>query len=213
MTKLAIFDVDGTLIDSESIYVKAALLNNKINNYNVPLNVIMNTIGRNRESVRQVVTDSQTKDFDYDTYRSKLMNLYDEDSLTLKKGAINILEYCKNHNILSAVATSTYKEKQLRILTQLDIAKYFDYMVFGDEIKNSKPAPDIYLNVYNHYNFKKEDILIFEDSRNGILSAHNAGIKVVYIKDVVDVEKEVVDLAYKSIKDLDEGIKLLWVNL
>ena len=209
MTKLAIFDVDGTLIDSESIYVKAALLNNKINNYNVPLNVIMNTIGRNRESVRQVVIDSQTKDFDYDTYRSKLMELYDEDSLTLKKGAINILEYCKNHNILSAVATSTYKEKQLRILTQLDIAKYFDYMVFGDEIKNSKPAPDIYLDVYNHYNFKKEDILIFEDSRNGILSAHNAGIKVVYIKDVVDVEKEVVDLAYKSIKDLDEGIKLL----
>ena len=213
MTKLAIFDVDGTLIDSESIYVKAALLNNKINNYNVPLNVIMNTIGRNRESVRQVVTDSQTKDFDYDTYRSKLMEIYDEDRLTLKKGAINILEYCKNHNILSAVATSTYKEKQLRILTQLDIAKYFDYMVFGDEIKNSKPAPDIYLDVYNHYNFKKEDILIFEDSRNGILSAHNAGIKVVYIKDVVDVEKEVVDLAYKSIKDLDEGIKLLWVNL
>ena len=209
MTKLAIFDVDGTLIDSESIYVKAALLNNKINNYNVPLNVIMNTIGRNRESVRQVVIDSQTKDFDYDTYRSKLMEIYDEDSLTLKKGAINILEYCKNHNILSAVATSTYKEKQLRILTQLDIAKYFDYMVFGDEIKNSKPAPDIYLDVYNHYNFKKEDILIFEDSRNGILSAHNAGIKVVYIKDVVDVEKEVVDLAYKSIKDLDEGIKLL----
>ena len=209
MTKLAIFDVDGTLIDSESIYVKAALLNNKINNYNVPLNVIMNTIGRNRESVRQVVIDSQTKDFDYDTYRSKLMEIYNQDRLTLKKGAINILEYCKNHNILSAVATSTYKEKQLRILTQLDIAKYFDYMVFGDEIKNSKPAPDIYLDVYNHYNFKKEDILIFEDSRNGILSAHNAGIKVIYIKDVVDVEKEVVDLAYKSIKDLDEGIKLL----
>ncbi len=209
MTKLAIFDVDGTLIDSESIYVKAALLNNKINNYNVPLDVIMNTIGRNRESVRQVVLDSQEENFDYDTYRSKLMDIYNQDKLTLKKGAINILEHCRKNNIKAAVATSTYKEKQLKILTQLDIAKYFDYMVFGDEIKNSKPAPDIYLDVYNHYNFKKEDILIFEDSRNGILSAHNADIKVVYIKDMVDVEKEVVDLAYKSIKDLDEGIKLL----
>ncbi len=209
MTKLAIFDVDGTLIDSESIYVKAALLNNEINGYNVPYEVIMNTIGRNRASVRQVVIDSQQKDFDYDTYRSKLMELFDENSLTLKKGSINILEYCKNHNILAAVATSTYKEKQLRILNKLNIAKYFDYMVFGDQIKNSKPSPDIYLDVFNHYNFNKEDILIFEDSRNGILSAHNAGIKVVYIKDVVDVEKEVVDLAYKSIKDLDEGIKLL----
>lgn len=213
MIKLAIFDVDGTLIDSESIYIKAALLNNEINNYNVPMDVIKNTIGRNRDSVRQIVIDSQSSNFDYDTYRSKLMELYDEDSLTLKKGAINILEYCKTHNILSAVATSTYKEKQLRILNKLDLNKYFDYMVFGDQIKNSKPAPDIYLDVFNHYNFKKEDILIFEDSRNGILSAHSANINVVYIKDVVDVEKEVVDLAYKSIKDLDEGIKLLWANL
>ena len=209
MIKLAIFDVDGTLIDSESIYIKAALLNNEINNYNVPMDVIKNTIGRNRDSVRQIVIDSQSSNFDYDTYRSKLMELYDEDSLTLKKGAINILEYCKTHNILSAVATSTYKEKQLRILNKLDLTKYFDYMVFGDQIKNSKPSPDIYLDVFNHYNFKKEDILIFEDSRNGILSAHSANINVVYIKDVVDVEKEVVDLAYKSIKDLDEGIKLL----
>ena len=209
MIKLAIFDVDGTLIDSESIYIKAALLNNEINNYNVPMDVIKNTIGRNRDSVRQIVIGSQSSNFDYDTYRSKLMELYDEDSLTLKKGAINILEYCKTHNILSAVATSTYKEKQLRILNKLDLTKYFDYMVFGDQIKNSKPAPDIYLDVFNHYNFKKEDILIFEDSRNGILSAHSANINVVYIKDVVDVEKEVVDLAYKSIKDLDEGIKLL----
>ena len=209
MIKLAIFDVDGTLIDSESIYVKAALLNNEINNYNVPMDVIKNTIGRNRDSVRQIVIDSQSSNFDYNTYRSKLMELYDEDSLTLKKGAINILEYCKTHNILAAVATSTYKEKQLRILNKLDLTKYFDYMVFGNQIKNSKPAPDIYLDVFNHYNFKKEDILIFEDSRNGILSAHSANINVVYIKDVVDVEKEVVDLAYKSIKDLDEGIKLL----
>ncbi len=209
MTKLAIFDVDGTLIDSESIYVRAALLNNKINNYNVPLDVIMNTIGRNRESVRQVVIESQDKDFDYDIYRSKLMDIYNKDELTLKKGAINILEHCKKNNILMAIATSTYKEKQLKILKKLDIAKYFDYMVFGDEIKNSKPCPDIYLKVYEHYNFNKEDIIIFEDSRNGILSAYNAGIKVAYIKDQVDVEKEVVDLAYKSIKDLDEGIKLL----
>ncbi len=209
MTKLAIFDVDGTLIDSESIYVRAALLNNKINNYNVPLDVIMNTIGRNRESVKQVVVESQDKDFDYDIYRSKLMDIYNKDELTLKKGAINILEHCKKNNILMAIATSTYREKQLKILKKLDIAKYFDYMVFGDEIKNSKPCPDIYLKVYEHYNFNKEDIIIFEDSRNGILSAYNAGIKVAYIKDQVDVEKEVVDLAYKSIKDLDEGIKLL----
>ena len=82
-------------------------------------------------------------------------------------------------------------------------------MVFGDEIKNSKPCPDIYLKVYNHFSYDKDEIMIFEDSTNGILSAYNANIKVVYIKDMVNVNKEIVSLCYKKCKDLDEGIKII----
>ena len=114
MIKLVIFDVDGTLVDSETVYVKAALKNLEVN-----------------------------------------------------------------------------------------------YMVFGDEIKNSKPAPDIYLKVFEHYNYDKDEMIICEDSKNGILSAHNAGIRVVYIKDIVDVNEDTLALCYKQVKDLDEGIEIL----
>lgn len=213
MIKLVIFDVDGTLVDSESIYVKAAIKNMEVNNYNIPMSAIMGIIGQNRVAGQKLIESTQDDSFDYDKYiknyekiRSEIL---EKEPLKLKKGALNILNYCKEHGIRMAIATSTYKEKQVKVLTNLGIIDYFDYMVFGDEIINSKPAPDIYLKVYEHYNLDKDEMIIYEDSNNGILSGYNAGIKVVYIKDIVDVKEETLALCYKQVKDLDEGIEIL----
>ena len=213
MIKLVIFDVDGTLVDSESIYVKAALKNLEVNHYNIPMPAIMGIIGQNRVAGRKLIESTQDDSFNYDKYINdfeKIRNqILENEPYKLKKGALNILNYCKKHNIKMVIATSTARDKQSKVLTELGIIDYFDYMVFGDEIKNSKPAPDIYLKVYEHYNIDKDEMIIYEDSKNGILSAHNAGIRVVYIKDIVDVEEEVTSLCYKQVKDLDEGIELL----
>ena len=213
MIKLVIFDVDGTLVDSESIYVKAALKNLEVNHYNIPMSAIMGIIGQNRVAGRKLIESTQDDSFNYDKYIKdfeKIRNqILENEPYKLKKGALNILNYCKKHNIKMAIATSTARDKQTKVLTELGIIDYFDYMVFGDEINNSKPAPDIYLKVYEHYNIDKDEMIIYEDSKNGILSAHNAGIRVVYIKDIVEVEEEVTSLCYKQVKDLDEGIELL----
>lgn len=213
MIKLVIFDVDGTLVDSESVYVKAALKNIEVNHYNIPMSAIMGIIGQNRVAGRKLIESTQDDSFNYDKYIKdfeKIRNqILENEPYKLKKGALNILNYCKKHNIKTAIATSTARDKQTKVLTELGIIDYFDYMVFGDEIKNSKPAPDIYLKVFEHYNYDKSEMIIYEDSKNGILSAHNAGIRVVYIKDIVDVEEEVTSLCYKQVKDLDEGIEIL----
>lgn len=213
MIKLVIFDVDGTLVDSETVYVKAALKNLEVNHYNIPMSAIMGIIGQNRVAGQKLIESTQDDSFDYDRYLEDFRKIRDEllekEPYKLKKGALNILNYCKEHNIKMAIATSTYREKQVKVLTNLGIIDYFDYMVFGDEIKNSKPDPEIYLKVFEHYNIDKDEMIIYEDSKNGILSAHNAGIRVVYIKDIVDVEEEVTSLCYKQVKDLDEGIELL----
>lgn len=213
MIKLVIFDVDGTLVDSESVYVKAALKNLEVNHYNIPMSAIMGIIGQNRVAGRKLIESTQDDSFNYDKYIKdfeKIRNqILENEPYKLKKGALNILNYCKKHNIKTAIATSTYREKQVKVLTNLGIIDYFDYMVFGDEIKNSKPDPEIYLKVFEHYNYGKDEMIIYEDSKNGILSAHNAGIRVVYIKDIVDVEEEVTSLCFKQVEDLDEGIELL----
>ena len=213
MIKLVIFDVDGTLVDSETVYVKAAIKNMEVNHYNIPMSAIMGIIGQNRVAGQKLIESTQDDSFDYDKYIKDYEKIRSEfiknEPLKLKKGALNILNYCKEHNIKMAIATSTYREKQVKVLTNLGIIDYFDYMVFGDEIKNSKPAPDIYLKVYEHYNLDKDEMIIYEDSNNGILSAYNAGIRVVYIKDIVDVKEDTLALCYKEVKDLDEGIEIL----
>lgn len=214
MIKLVIFDVDGTLVDSESIYVKAALKNLEVNHYNIPMSAIMGIIGQNKAAGQRLIESTQDDSFNYYEYLKDFRKIRDEllekEPYKLKKGAINILNYCKEHDIKMAIATSTARDKQTKVLTQLGIIDYFDYMVFGDEIKNSKPAPDIYLKVYEHYkNLDKDEMIIYEDSNNGILSGYNAGIKVVYIKDIVDVKEDTLALCYKQVKDLDEGIEIL----
>lgn len=213
MIKLVIFDVDGTLVDSESVYVKAALKNIEVNHYNIPMSAIMGIIGQNRVAGRKLIESTQDDSFNYDKYIKdfeKIRNqILENEPYKLKKGALNILNYCKKHNIKTAIATSTARDKQTKVLTELGIIDYFDYMVFGDEIKNSKPDPEIYLKVFEHYNYDKDEMIIYEDSNNGILSGYNAGIKVVYIKDIVDVKEETLSLCYKQVKDLDEGIELL----
>ena len=213
MIKLVIFDVDGTLVDSEVVYVKAALKNLEVNHYNIPMSAIMGIIGQNRVASRKMIESTQDDSFNYDKYIKdfeKIRNqILENEPYKLKKGALNILNYCKKHNIKMAIATSTARDKQTKVLTKLGIIDYFDYMVFGDEIKNSKPDPEIYLKVFEHYNYGKDEMIIYEDSKNGILSAHNAGIRVVYIKDIVDVEEEVTSLCFKQVEDLDEGIELL----
>lgn len=213
MIKLVIFDVDGTLVDSESIYVKAALKNIEVNHYNIPMSAIMGIIGQNRVAGQKLIESTQDDSFDYDKYiknyekiRSEIL---EKEPLKLKKGALNILNYCKENNIKMAIATSTARDKQTKVLTELGIIDYFDYMAFGDEIKNSKPDPEIYLKVFEHYNYDEDEMIIYEDSNNGILSGYNAGIRVVYIKDIVDVKEETLSLCYKQVKDLDEGIEIL----
>lgn len=213
MIKLVIFDVDGTLVDSESIYVKAALKNIEVNHYNIPMSAIKGIIGQNRVAGQKLIESTQDDSFNYDKYLQDFRKIRDElleiEPYKLKRGALNILNYCKENNIKIAIATSTARDKQTKVLTELGIIDYFDYMAFGDEIKNSKPDPEIYLKVYERYNYDKDEMIIYEDSNNGILSGYNAGIRVVYIKDIVDVKEETLSLCYKQVKDLDEGIEIL----
>ena len=213
MLRLVIFDVDGTLIDSEALYIKSALENCRLNGYSISLDTIMSTIGRDVRSIRGIISSAGGEGFDYDKYLENLRKIRNEivkkEPIELKKGALDILRFCKEERLDLAFATSTFKYKQEPILEALDILSYFDFCVYGDEISNSKPSPDIYLKVLDHFNHKKDEVIIFEDSINGILSAHNAGVRVVCVPDKVKIPDDISKLAYKTVDDLDKGIDVI----
>ena len=213
MIRLVIFDVDGTLIDSEALYIKAAIENCKRNNYNFSYDVLTSIVGRDAKVSREVITKAGGKGFDYDKYFEDLSKIKKEigekEPIELKKGVINILKFCKKNNLDTAFATSTFKYKQEPILERLNVLSYFDFCVYGDEVNNSKPAPDIYLKVLEHFDYKKDEVIIFEDSINGILSANSAGVRVVCVPDKVKIPDDILKLTYRTIVDLDKGIDIL----
>lgn len=214
MIKLVIFDCDGVVIDSESLYLDIALENCKINHYDIPIDVLKSVIGGTMVRFKEIIMNYMGLDFDFDKYLNDLQGVYlsskDKRIAPIKKGFFELMEYLKDNNIGTALATSTEKNRQLDNLKKVNISEgYFDYMVFGSDITKSKPDPEIYLKVVQHYNIAKEDILVIEDSLNGVLSGTNAGLKVIYIPDVVDIPKEVEELTYKKLKDLSEVINVI----
>ena len=214
MIKLVIFDCDGVVIDSESLYLDIALENCRINHYDIPIDVLKSVIGGTRDHFKEILMNYMGEGFDFDKYLNDLQDIYlsskDKRVAPVKKGFFELIKYIKDNKISTALATSTDRNRQLSNLKRVNISEdCFDYMVFGNDITKSKPDPEIYLKVVQHYNIDKEDILVIEDSLNGVLSGINAGLKVIYIPDMIDIPKDVEELTYKKLKDLSEVINVI----
>ena len=107
------------------------------------------------------------------------------------------LEYLKGKGYKLALSTSTRRVTATRQLKAVDIYDFFDVWTFGDEIKNSKPAPDIYLKAAKELGIAPEFCVGVEDSPNGIKSCHAAGYVPVMIPDRIEPTEEIKKLCYK----------------
>ena len=95
----------------------------------------------------------------------------------------------------------------------LNSENQFDYIVGGDKVVHSKPDPEIFLKVLEHFNFDSSEALVLEDSNNGILASHRANIPVICVPDLVENKPELLALTYKTLPSLlevkDEIAKIL----
>ncbi len=209
--KLVIFDMDGLMIDSETVYIrcaKEALKHMGIKSRDF----VTETIGVNWVRTREIY-EEHCPDLDYDAYQDLLHGIY-EDYLKdhpyrVKKGLKKLLNYLKKKRIPMAVATSTDRDQAEKRLRDTGIDHYFDYMICGNDLSESKPSPQIYLKVLEHFGMDPGDALVFEDSKNGLLSAWNAGIRCVVVPDICVIDEETLQKAYRVIPDLSEGIRLI----
>lgn len=131
----------------------------------------------------------------------------DEYGISIKDGVLNVLNWCKNKGYQTALATSTARQRSLHLLKIAGIDFNFDYQVFGDEVANTKPDPEILINILNQANINNEDAIIFEDSANGLLAAYNAGTDVVWVKDVAEIGLNLQIIPIMTLDRIDEVIE------
>lgn len=206
MKKAVIFDMDGVIFDSEKIVIECWKKVNELHDYNDLHITYEKCIGTNVNKAREIFKSVYGNDFPYDDYRAETSKMFretcDNGLLPIKKGAESLLSYLKNNNYIIGLASSTRAEvvhKELKIAGLYD---YFDSITCGDQVKNSKPDPEIYLTACKSLNLNPAETYAIEDAYNGIRSAYNAGLITIMVPDIIAPDEEMKSLAAFIFNDL-----------
>lgn len=182
----AIFDLDGTLVDSMWVWEKIDLDFLGQRGLTVPEDIGVVTAG---------MSFTETAGYFKDTFQLKesveeikalwirmAVDYYSHEVL-LKPGALELLNYFKERNIKIGLATSCSRELLTAVLQQHQIDKYFEVIVTSCEVDRGKPHPDVYLKTAEKLSIMPEKIIAFEDTVAGAMSAKSAGMTVVGLYD------------------------------
>lgn len=207
--ELVIFDMDGLIFDSEKVSYDSWALAAKVFNIDFDMKVFYRLLGTNHESVRNTLLGEFGNKINVDDYieeRRKINFSKISNGVEKKEGIDELLEYLKKKNIKRAVATSSNREVALGLLSKANILHYFDYVLCGDEVKKSKPDPEVFLNVAKKLDVNPENCMVLEDSEAGTIAGSRGRMRVIIIPDLKEPDEDIVRLAYKRLNNLKEVI-------
>ena len=210
MGKAIIFDVDGTLLDTEKIYMQAWREAGALFGYTVTEEVLMKTRAVSKAIAVKAFMDGLGEDFHYEDVRRERMRIgesmiYSAEPAQLQKpGALEVLELLKSQGIPMAVASSTAYEQTVSHLDHAGLLGYFQVVVGGDMIQRGKPNPDIFLKAAELLGAAPKDCMVVEDSPAGIKAAYAAGMKPVLIPDVVPANAETIALSVVVLEKISQ---------
>ncbi len=127
-----------------------------------------------------------------------------------KPGLHEILAYLKNEGYRLAVASSSSSKSVTNQLKVVGVYDYFEAVICGDMVEHSKPAPDIYRRACETLGKAPVDCIALEDGKNGVLSAHAAGCRVIMVPDMWQPDAEVMAIVLtvkESLLDVIEYLK------
>jgi HAD superfamily hydrolase (TIGR01509 family) len=211
-----IFDMDGILFDTENLTMPMWNTAGKPFGYNITTDVVLRMVGASGERCKEIMQEEYGQDFPYDDVRGAFRKIVREEiernGVPKKPGLDFLLERLEKAKIPFALATSTRKESAHFMLKKAGIFEKFAATVCGDEIKNGKPAPDIFLLAAEKMGCQPSACAGFEDSTAGLKSLYAAGIRSIFIKDVVQPPEEVLATVWKRCGDLTEAAGVLGIG-
>lgn len=209
-----VFDADGTLFDTENLMYEVWVEVGEEMNFPYPGREYLDYVGLNRAAVLELMRSRYGEDFNGADFMvrcvARLAERIEREGVPLKPGVRKILELLREKNIPVGLATSTHRVRTDRRLELCGLGDFFQAVTTGDEVIKGKPDSEIYLTTCKKLGVDPRHCLAVEDSRNGILSAHAAGMAVAMVPDMIPPTEELNQIAWRkfdSLPDLCEVLK------
>lgn len=179
-----LFDMDGVLVDSETVINEAAIIGLKEYGINARPEDFIPFVGAGEDRYIGGVAEkygvkykSEMKERVYQIY----LDIVDE-KIKVFDGVIGLLDMLKSNKNKMALVSSADLVKINANLKAAGIAKdYFDAIISGEDVQHKKPSPDIYLHASKKLGTKPENCIVIEDAINGIQAAKAAGMKCIAV--------------------------------
>lgn len=203
--KAIIFDMDGVLIDTEGAYFEAK--NMVLSEENIKVNFEYNKkfMGKKHEEIWRIMKDDLSLKFSPEYYSKKMLKykelISSKTGIIPIKGAVEIVNFFYDKKIPLAIASSSPRNIIIDSLTSINLLDKFCVLLSGEEVKNSKPAPDIFLEAAKLLGLPPLECIVIEDSINGVAAAKAAEMYCVHynnpmfnISDKVNANIQINDL-------------------
>lgn len=207
-----IFDMDGVLFDTETLYEQSALEAARALGFEMTRAFFRSTIGSPWPVVRVRLIEHFGPDLAIDELHAVSRRIFRElidNRLLLKPGVLELLDLLDERGLRRAIATSSSRATVEHHLGTHKLTGRFHHIVAHGDYERHKPDPEPYLKAAHGLAVSSHACLALEDSHHGVRSASSAGMMTVMVPDLLPPTDEIRALCLDVVPDLHEVHRLI----
>lgn len=208
-----LFDMDGTLIDSEWFYYKAWRAALKSYDFALGSDLWLNelagkTDGQAFEVLRKNYAFTADRETFFEQVRGHIAEQHEKEFVPLMPGAIDLIHFLDERKVIMAVVTSSKREVAAYHLERNGIKHFFAVLITRTDVQKPKPDPEPYFRCLEELGLAPDRCLVLEDSETGTTAAKSAGLTCFGVQSHEAIRHALnVDLAFDNLHEVREFLE------